>query len=213
VVFRLSQIAVAPGAGWCVGRHLRRLRRSLGISGRLLEVGCGPESRLFRAGLHPIGVDMSLSYMRAYAGHGSGVVASAERLPFADALFDSVWTIFMFHHVPDALARQALEEMVRVCRPGGHVVVIDGVWPRVAWRRPLAYLVRRLDRGRFMRDEAHLRQLLSPQVGFATERLTYTLNGLELLICHGRVDAQARVACAPATDRSSATVTARAGPR
>lgn len=47
------------------------------------------------------------------------------RLPFADRSFDIVSCRFAFHHLqtPD----QAFAEMVRVCRPGGCIVLCDAV--------------------------------------------------------------------------------------
>src|SRR5262249_47790023 len=46
-------------------------------------------------------------------------------LPFAEASFDIVTCRFAFHHFqePD----KAFAEMVRVCRPGGRVVLCDGL--------------------------------------------------------------------------------------
>jgi SAM-dependent methyltransferase len=51
----------------------------------------------------------------------STAVASAERLPFGDATFDRVIASHMLYHVPDQ--RRALEEMRRVARNGGRVVL------------------------------------------------------------------------------------------
>jgi ubiquinone/menaquinone biosynthesis C-methylase UbiE len=44
-------------------------------------------------------------------------------LPYADASFTIVVTRFAVHHFPDPAA--VLREMVRVCAPGGRIVVID----------------------------------------------------------------------------------------
>ena len=54
--------------------------------------------------------------------------------------------------MPDlgGLRRQALDEMRRVCRGNGHVIVVDAVLPVRAWQRPLAYAIRRADRGRWV---------------------------------------------------------------
>jgi SAM-dependent methyltransferase len=49
----------------------------------------------------------------------------ATALPFADASFAIVTSRFSFHHFPDPLA--VLREMVRVCIPGGRVLVIDSI--------------------------------------------------------------------------------------
>jgi SAM-dependent methyltransferase len=44
-------------------------------------------------------------------------------LPWPDASFNIVVTRFSFHHFQEPLA--VLREMIRVCRPGGRVVVVD----------------------------------------------------------------------------------------
>jgi len=62
-----------------------------------------------------------------------GAVAN---LPFSDMAFTLVVTRFALHHLTDP--REALAEMVRVCRPGGRVVVMDLVAstdPRIAERQ------------------------------------------------------------------------------
>jgi len=46
-------------------------------------------------------------------------------LPFADATFDIVSCRFAFHHFETP--ERALAEMVRVCRPGGRIVLCDAV--------------------------------------------------------------------------------------
>jgi SAM-dependent methyltransferase len=149
-----------------------------------VDVGCGPQSWLFRVGLQPIGVDVSLSYLHEYAQRGAeAVAASAAALPLAAASCDGVWSVGLLHHLPDALAAAAVREMVRVCRPGGYVAIFDAVLPDPRWRRPLAYLIRRGDRGRFMRQEGALRALLPATTAWRCERFTYAATGLEGLLC------------------------------
>src|SRR5215207_7353759 len=53
------------------------------------------------------------------------VSGDAATLPFADRSFDVVWSRFAFHHMPAVPG--TLEEMRRVCRPGGRVAVLDMV--------------------------------------------------------------------------------------
>jgi ubiquinone/menaquinone biosynthesis C-methylase UbiE len=50
-------------------------------------------------------------------------VASAELLPFTDGTFDHVTVMNAFHHFPNQ--KKALQEIVRVLRPGGHVYIAD----------------------------------------------------------------------------------------
>ena len=47
----------------------------------------------------------------------------AEHLPYPDEAFDLVTSRIAMHHFPDPL--NPAREMARVCRPGGHVAIID----------------------------------------------------------------------------------------
>ena len=76
------------------------------------------------------------------------VRGTVENLPFADKAFTLVVTRFALHHLTEP--RQALAEMVRVCRPGGRVVVMDlaaSTDPRIAERQ---------DSIERLRDPSHL---------------------------------------------------------
>ena len=53
--------------------------------------------------------------------HGIDVVASAESLPFADAVFDLVITVHVFEHLDDD--RRAMRETARVLSPTGQAIV------------------------------------------------------------------------------------------
>jgi demethylmenaquinone methyltransferase / 2-methoxy-6-polyprenyl-1,4-benzoquinol methylase len=58
------------------------------------------------------------------------VEADAQRLPFADNLFQIVSVAFGLRNVTDTLG--GLREMARVCAPGGRVVVLEFSMPRNA---------------------------------------------------------------------------------
>ncbi len=53
------------------------------------------------------------------------VVASAASLPFADCSFDVVVSRLVLHHLSGEVRTEALDEMLRVLRPGGRVLVAD----------------------------------------------------------------------------------------
>jgi SAM-dependent methyltransferase len=77
------------------------------------------------------------------------VSGSAEHLPFADASFTLVVSRFSLHHFADT--GPAVDEMVRVLRPGGRVVVKDLVAstdPEIATRQ---------DHVERLRDASHVR--------------------------------------------------------
>jgi len=182
LVYRLSQLLLAPGDQGILTQRIAGLARTLPDAQRLLDVGCGPRSWLWRIGLHPIGLDISQSYTVNFHGQSKPTVrASAAALPFASNSLNGVWSIGLLHHLPDLLAVATIEEMVRVCAFGGYVVIFDAVLPDPPLARPVAYFLRRIDRGRFVRREEELRSLISSFVPFTVERITYSHTGLEAL--------------------------------
>jgi SAM-dependent methyltransferase len=183
-VYRLSQMILGAGCEQAIRSRIRSILDQLPPGQRVLDVGCGPVSYLWQVGLDPVGLDLEPAYTKAFAKGGREVVtASADNIPFEDGSFDSVWTLGLLHHLPDPVARMAVGEILRVCRPGGYIVVFDAVLPEPAWRRPFAHALRRLDRGRHMRTQAQLESILPPAEILVLERCTYTYTGLEGLFC------------------------------
>jgi ubiquinone/menaquinone biosynthesis C-methylase UbiE len=80
----------------------------------------------------------------------------AEQLPYPDAAFDLVVSRFSLHHFTDA--RGPLREMVRVCRPGGRVAIIDMVSPDDL---TTAATYNHLER---LRDPSHTRALTADEL-------------------------------------------------
>lgn len=181
-IYSLSQGLLGPGADRLLTKQLHKSIQTLGLSGSVLDVGCGPASWLWKVGGHPLGLDLSFPYSVAFKNSGGiALTGSATALPLADSSFAGVWSIGLLHHLPEDAARQAIEEMLRVCMEGGYVAVLDAVLPVSPWQRPVAHLIRKLDRGRFMRSQAELVSLLPERAGWEISRFTYTLNGLEIL--------------------------------
>jgi SAM-dependent methyltransferase len=183
-VYTAVQQILAPGAEPRLTRLLHAVNDRIPAGRRVIDIGCGPSSRLWRLGLHPVGVDFSESYTSSFAAAGeTSVVASATSLPFTDGVLDATWSIGLFHHLTDAEARTALHEMVRVTRLGGTVVVFDGVLPEPAWARPHIWAQRRLDRGRYMRRQSDLEELLPSGYDWHCRRVGYSLVGHEGTLC------------------------------
>jgi SAM-dependent methyltransferase len=51
--------------------------------------------------------------------------AELQHLPFRDGSFDCVSSVTVVQHIPPAQQRRALEEMVRVLRPGGYLILFE----------------------------------------------------------------------------------------
>ncbi len=184
MIYRVSQALLVPGADQMISAKIAEYLRCLPVSTKILDVGCGPSSWLWKVGLQPLGTDISEAYMRTFhAGKQPAVTASAVALPFVDGAFNGVWSFGLFHHMPEMAAKEGLREMLRVCGRGGYVIVFDGVLPRKAWRRPLSWALRKMDRGRHMRPQEMFMGLLPDSDNWSCERFTYSSWGHEGLFC------------------------------
>jgi ubiquinone/menaquinone biosynthesis C-methylase UbiE len=108
--------------------------RGLGSPLKLLECGCGgnPAIRFLAPGDRYTGVDFSPAglkeadkALRSWGGTYELEVADICRLPFADGQFDAVYSSHVLYHIdnPEGQAK-ALEQIVRVLRPGGLAVLL-----------------------------------------------------------------------------------------
>lgn len=99
---------------------------------RLLEIGCGMGTDLLqfaRGGAVCTGMDLtprSIAITRSrfalYGQPGDFLIGDGERLPFAGAALDVVYSNGVLHHTPDTVG--AIREVYRVLRPGGTAKVM-----------------------------------------------------------------------------------------
>jgi SAM-dependent methyltransferase len=202
---RTGQSVAAPGASRAITRLVREWLGAHSVGGPHLDVGCGARSRLSAGGLQVHGVDSDERSVATFNSNGGrAVVASSTELPFPAGTFGAVWSFGLLHHLDDAELEKSLGEMERVVMPGGWIVVFDAVLPRSGWRRPLAAIVRALDKGRHMRTEERLRAVLTAHGEWECRRVTYSWNGLEALFCsHHKPSEQTPPAPCPSPPTSS----------
>lgn len=166
---------------WFTGNTTHRLRRRAlpylpPAGARLLEIGFGSgRLHLELAGQYDLaGLDlapgMARRTQRRLAAHGKAstlCVGSVYALPWPDGYFDAVLSTFAFSAFPDA--GRALDEMIRVTRPGGKVIVVDAGEADDGNR--MAHLLAELWEafGDYMRDEVPLME----DRGLAVEREQY----------------------------------------
>jgi SAM-dependent methyltransferase len=108
-------------------------------SSTLLDVGCGSAAGLYQyirlgfAQRQITGIDVRatpIDSARAAYPHARFVHGDASKMGFADGAFDVVSESTMFVSLTsDELRASIASEMLRVCRPGGFLVLID-------WRTP-----------------------------------------------------------------------------
>jgi ubiquinone/menaquinone biosynthesis C-methylase UbiE len=112
----------------------------------VLDVGCGTgriDRHFALRGYHIYGADGSMGMLQQAATHRPfpTVQSSVDQLPFLDDSFDGAITIATLHHVIDRAALNSLLcEMVRVTKPGGHMIIWDHNPNNIYWY----WLVRRL---------------------------------------------------------------------
>jgi SAM-dependent methyltransferase len=101
------------------------------IAGRshasILDCGCGTGHNLAMLRRHgrAVGIDITwsgLAYARSRGEHYV-VRASATHLPFPASHFDLVTSFDVLYAFDDAMERDALNEMYRVLRPGGQIII------------------------------------------------------------------------------------------
>jgi ubiquinone/menaquinone biosynthesis C-methylase UbiE len=120
---------LVPIAQYLKGKDQRKLK--------LLDVACGT-GRFLRFAkeafprLGATGADLSAAYLDEARRHLKPYtiateVALAEALPFADASFDIVTSIYLFHELPPEIRRAAAREFARVIKPQGLLVFMDSL--------------------------------------------------------------------------------------
>ncbi len=110
-----------------------------------------------------VGIDLTpaLLHLGAQRLHAQGIgnillqEANAETLPFTDESFDVVYCRSSLHHFADP--HRAVAEMVRVCRSGGRIVLVDLIAPSGDVRE-------RFDMVNQLIDPSHVRSFLEREL-------------------------------------------------
>jgi ubiquinone/menaquinone biosynthesis C-methylase UbiE len=105
---------------------------------RLLDVACGTgrflrEVKANYPRLHVTGLDLSPHYLAVANrtlerwSRARFVEGAAEAMPFADAEFDVVTCIYLFHELPPRIRCAVVDEIRRVLKPGGTLIFVDSL--------------------------------------------------------------------------------------
>jgi ubiquinone/menaquinone biosynthesis C-methylase UbiE len=149
--------------------HLDAMEMLVELSGvcgqdTVLDVACGPglvACAFARHAEHVTGIDITeamieqarLRQQEQGLHNVHWQVGNAVPLPFADDTFSLVITRYSFHHFQEPAS--SLAEMIRVCRPGGRVMVAD-----VAMMPQCSEAFDRIER---LRDSSHTHALTEPE--------------------------------------------------
>jgi len=158
---------------------------------RLLDIGCGWEARLLRSVEPYVREGVGIDFKAPELDHPklrTIAMTLEDRLPFADASFDVVTLLAVLEHLSQP--RRVLEEVARVLRPGGQVVITV---PSKAAKPVLEFLAFRLhvvseaeirDHKRYY-DRAALLELFASS-GLRVDRHAYFQLGMNNYLCATR---------------------------
>lgn len=82
--------------------------------GKTLDLGCGI-GRLTKG----YGVDISPLMLKLAIPGNEYKLCDGRTIPYPDELFDNVFSVFMFQHIPDEAKKQYIKEVWRVLKPKG----------------------------------------------------------------------------------------------
>jgi phosphatidylethanolamine/phosphatidyl-N-methylethanolamine N-methyltransferase len=174
---------------------------------RVLEVcvGTGLSLPLYPREVRVIGIDASREMLAKSAARVAArrlsqvealVQMDAGRLAFADGSFDKVALMFALSGLPDPV--RAVNEMRRVCRPGGNIVIVQHFRTRSALLRLCEALLAPVYRLLRYRGDMDLEDFLAAaQLDVVETRRTNLFGYATLLACVNRVPPHAASAAAP----------------
>jgi dolichol-phosphate mannosyltransferase len=118
-------------------RYWHRRRHRIAVSwargaGRILDAGCG-SSVIIQSLNNAVGLDFNLGKLRFLRRYGIPLVrGSAFALPFRNSTFDCVISSQVIEHLP--FDESLFEEMNRVLRPGGTLIIGTPDYATLGWR-------------------------------------------------------------------------------
>lgn len=125
VTFPVRALLVHEQSGWGLSSLRDERMRTVAryCTGRVLDIGCGPNNRFVRQfyrNPESIGIDC-----HPYNGVDK-LVDDMARLPFPDASFDTVTLIAVGGHIPRSKRVPEFREFSRVLKVGGRLLMTEG---------------------------------------------------------------------------------------
>jgi len=159
-----------------LGRVLEVLQAS--GTARILDVGCGtgefarmaiqrfPELTIVGIDATPAMVELARAKLTG-CSRATFQMSRADTLPFGVEEFDAVVCANTLHHMH--MPHRALQEWVRVLRPGGQLIIVD--WCRDFWHcRLMHYWMKRFDRTYAAMPRLSEFQQMTEELGLTVER-------------------------------------------
>lgn len=159
-------------------KKLEQYIKSINLQdGSVLDVACGYGfySQLFPRNYTGIDIDSkAVDIARKKYPNACFEVMDASKLEFPDEHFVLSFSVISFHHLNNEDVTKAFNEMVRVTKKGGYILILDMVLPKRL--RLLAYPVFYFDKGAYRRTFEQLSKLLKADIKPRVQKLVRFLN-------------------------------------
>jgi ubiquinone/menaquinone biosynthesis C-methylase UbiE len=165
IFYKLLQATLAGGGHAAIKKYLQEHISK--IDEKILDQGCGTGEYSLLFGNRYTGLDVSSNYIvdaqKKYSG--TFIVGSAYKMQFPDNKFDVVFAVGLHHHLTEEQAKKAIKESLRVVKEGGKVLIVDAMRPKNKLNL-VGLILRKIDRGGFVRDYRKTLTLLPPKLKY-----------------------------------------------
>jgi len=145
----------------------------------VLDVGCGTSTILKHLpSVHYVGIDHNPDYIEVsketYGSRGEFIVGDVnDDQARGRREFDRILLLGVLHHLSDDEVMRLVSRLARSLKVGGHVTTFDNAI--VKGQHPLARLLARLDRGKYVRSPTEYRRLLETAFKIEEETVRHDL--------------------------------------
>lgn len=145
----------------------------------ILDVGCGTSKILrYLPEARYVGIDHNPEYIeaskRTYGSKGEFILGDVNDDHIRNrGQFDRILLLGVLHHLSDDEVIRLVSQLARTLKKDGHLVTFDNAL--VEGQHPLARLLAKLDRGRYVRSPNEYRMLLETALDVETEIIRHDL--------------------------------------
>jgi len=165
----------AEGKSWLIHEVIRPVAGE-----RILDLGCGTAAILHELqDVEYLGVDNNPRYIKAairrHGSRGNFICADLGAYNVTNlGQFDKILLLGVLHHLPDSTIRQMCSVLPQMLKPQGILVSID---PAIEdGQHPVARVLARLDRGRYVRSSTEYVRLLEKHFTHIDKIVRHDLN-------------------------------------
>lgn len=158
-IYNISQKILAPGDKGQMKDLLNDAIRPYRYSA-VLELGAGTGAYSPKDFTNCSVTDINHAYLKNGKSGSMPVCCDATKPAFKPDTFDLVFSMGLSHHLSDMEYRHLLNSVTTILKKNGVFMVLDNIWPTNKIN-PIAYLIRRFDRGKYIRTASQQEKILS----------------------------------------------------